>query len=194
MTNDMNRFEAVAGPSSVREALDEFKEVQSRRVAHWKEYEEAMAHYERTDLPQYGKEAQSDDKAHRCGAPPSSDGRPASDHYRSAALPMTDAILSKVMSLVTSGLLDCSHCVRTIETELRGNLRSSQLADLVGNVQDQENKVLRTIVQRDQNKRIGKLEGRDMSEDIQQANEEVIVLRRGIQDLMSEINAELADL
>lgn len=207
MTIDNAAHESTpAGPSTPREALDEFKKVQSRRVAHWKEYDEALEHYERTnvaadDAQQHahqqltGSSSGAAASTHRCGVS-AHDAQPPgrSDHYHTVELPMTDSIFAKIVSLVTSGLLDCSHCVRAIETELRTQLGREDLASLVGKVQDIENRVLRTIVQRDQNRRIGKVEGRDMSESIAQANSDISSLRRDIQDSMEEINAEIADL
>ncbi|PWN32185.1 uncharacterized protein FA14DRAFT_182097 [Meira miltonrushii] len=205
-TTDQN----TAGPQSALEALKAFKEVQERRIAHWKEYDEALEHYERTNLNAETRDdadeeeettstSQTQQVPHRCGPQPgshSSNGTSAShnDHYHSVALPMTDEIFSKILSLVTSGLLDCSHSARTIETELRTALQRPDLARMVGQVQDHENSVLRKIVERDQTKRIAKLEGRDLNDAIQFSNQQINQARERIQESMEDIAAEMAEL
>lgn len=179
-------------------------------MAHWKEYDEALEHYERTNLNTENRNdvdeeenptstSQTQQVPHRCGPQPgshASNGTSSShnDHYHSVALPMTDEIFSKILSLVTSGLLDCSHSARAIETELRTALQRPDLARMVGKVQDHENVVLRNIVERDQNKRIAKLEGRDLTDVIQQSNQQVDQARERIQESMEDIAAEMAEL
>lgn len=143
--------------------------------------------------------SQTQQTPHRCGAQPNSHtaiGTTSShnDHYHSVALPMTDAIFSKILALVTSGLLDCSHSARAIETELRTALQRPDLARMVGQVQDEENVVLRSVVERDQNKRIAKLEGRDLTDVIQQSNQQINQARERIQGSMEDIAAEMAEL
>lgn len=181
-------------------------------MAHWKEYDEALEHYERTNLfadeniSVAGQEQASAKHpvenggqattGHRCGSShvPAASGMGTPGHYHSVALPMSDAIFSKVLALVTSGLLDCSHSVRAVETEMRTTLARPDLASLVGQVQGMENGVLRHIVERDQNKRIAKVEGRDLSAVITQHDQAVQQQRSLIQDVMAEINAEMAEL
>lgn len=108
---------------------------------------------------------------------------------------MTDGVFTKILSLVTSGLLDSSHCVRAVETELRSRFNQSTLAGYVGQVQNLENKVLRCIVERDQSKRTAMVEGRDVDEEsLRQKDASVREYRQEIQDLMAEINAEVAEL
>lgn len=192
--------------------MNQIKEVQERRVAHWKEYDEALEHYERTNLNVIESEevapgneeeiessVHSQQISHRCGPQPTShltngSSTAHNDHYHSVALPMTDAIFSKILALVTSGLLDCSHSVRAIETELRTALQRPDLARMVGHVQDDENKVLRNTVERDQNKRLAKMEGRDLTDVIGQSNEQIKQARERIQESMEEISAEMAEL
>jgi len=178
----------------------QYQEVQERRVAHWKEYDEALEHYERTNLnvennntPEEDEESTSQTQQiqHRCGPQTNSH---SSNHYHSVELPMTDAVFSKILALVTSGLLDCSHSARAIETELKTALQRTDLARLVGQVQDQENIVLRKVVERDQNKRIAKIEGRDLNDVIQQSNQQINQARERIQEKMEDIAAEMAEL
>lgn len=256
--NEGSQTASGSGPATAVEALQAFRETQERRVAHWKEYEEALGIYERTNLnaraeadrsgandsdssewsraalngrtPQkngteHGETAEGASASsaaiaaaaargaagHRCGAPPSSasedvgDGSAASgggvgdgdggNHYHSVELPMTDEIFNKVLSLVTSGLLDCSHAVRTVETELRTALGRPDLARLVGRVQDLENAVLRSVVERDQTKRRAKVEGRDLStEDMLRLDAAIRENRAEIQETMGDIGAEMAEL
>lgn len=177
-----------AGPPNVQEAIKAFKDAQEQRVNHWKEYDEAIAIFTAQ------QESTHSDRRNGSMTTPMTNGT-SSGHYQSEALPMTEDIFTKIVSLVTSGLLDSSHIVRAIETELRTRFHEVQLADLVGKVQDLENKVLRNIVQRDQIVRSAQLEGRQEDhESINRYNHEVQDYREEIQELMSEINAEVAEL
>lgn len=199
---------ATAGPSTALEALQAFKEAQERRVAHWQEYDEAMRHYD-DSTPRLQQASSNDAGEIRTGPTPSSEaastsgqgqgrgrgcGHGSSSHYDEGPLPISDELMAKILSLVTSGLLDCSHTVRTVETELRTALSRSDLADLVGKVQALENTVLRSIVERDQNKRRARLEARDLDADIQASEATVRQTRQEIAEVMTEINAEMAEL
>jgi hypothetical protein len=180
----------AGGPPTVFEAVKAFKDAQEQRVNHWKEYDEAIALYQK------GSTTNAEDT----DTTPSNEIRKASgsssaEHYRTEPIPMTDEIFTKILSLVTSGLLDSSHCVRAVETELRSRFNQATLADYVGKVQDLENIVLRTIVERDQTRRSAMVEGRDVDEDsLRQKDQSIQANRQEIQDLMAEINAEVAEL
>jgi hypothetical protein len=185
-----------AGPPSVFEAIKAFRSAQEQRVNHWKEYDEAIALYQHSTTTEGG---QADTASLAAEAPPSLNGSSssngASGHYRTEAMPMTDDIFTKILSLVTSGLLDSSHCVRAVETELRSRFNQPTLANYVGQVQDLENKVLRCIVERDQTKRTAMVQGRDIDrESLRQKDANVREYRQEIQDLIAEINAEVAEL
>lgn len=206
--------EAAAGPSTALEALQAFKEAQERRVAHWQEYDEAMKHYDENatprlanpnsssndageirDMPADSSIAQSANQQNQgqgrgCGA-----GGHAHGHYDEGPLPISDELMAKILSLVTSGLLDCSHAVRAVETELRSSrLHRPDLADLVGKIQSLENAVLRATVSRDQTRRRAKLEARDLDADISASQITVQETRQEIAEVMAEINAEMAEL
>ena len=174
-----------AGPSSVLDAVKAFKDAQEQRVNHWREYDEALALYQSSSQQTPPLASRG---AHVDGA------NPGGSHYRSEPLPMTDDIFAKVLSLVTSGLLDSSHSVRAVETELRSRFKQERLASLVGQVQDAENAVLRCIVQRDQEWRRADVQGRDHSGGSGQQDAAVQTHRQQIQDLMDEINAEVAEM
>lgn len=105
---------------------------------------------------------------------------------------MSDEIYAKILSLVTSGLLDCSHSVRAIETELRSALNRPDLALLVGRVQDLENSVLRNIVERDQSKRRASLQDREVGDELNQLDDRIQSDRASIQETMDEIQGEIA--
>lgn len=182
-----------SGPSSVFEAIKAFKDAQEQRVNHWKEYDEAIALYQTST----NADAASTSPLNNGSAATTTNGArlTESNHYRTEALPMTDEIFTKILSLVTSGLLDSSHCVRAVETELRTRFNQVTIANYIGQVQDLENKVLRSIVERDQSKRTAMVEGRDIDdESLRQKDKNVTVYRQEIQELMAEINAEVAEL
>lgn len=175
-----------AGPPTVFEAVKAFQRAQEQRVSHWREYDDAIALYQHSTNTEGG---QASTAAHS----PTKGTRSA--HYHTEAMPMTDGVFTKILSLVTSGLLDSSHCVRAVETELRSRFNQSTLAGYVGQVQNLENKVLRCIVERDQSKRTAMVEGRDVDEEsLRQKDASVREYRQEIQDLMAEINAEVAEL
>jgi hypothetical protein len=105
------------------------------------------------------------------------------------------------LALITAGLLDASHEVRTCATALRSLSSSSSslssassarhCAELLDAVQDAENAVLRAIVARDSARRD---KVRDRSEEIAQCEREVGDKRREIEELCAEIRAEMAEL
>lgn len=103
-----------------------------------------------------------------------------------------DGMMAQILRLVTEGLIECSHRARAIQTEL--NHLNPHLATLVSNIQDTENKILRTTVERDQLVRSASLQDRDFSGTIQQKNNELNQLRATVAEHMQEISAEMADL
>lgn len=171
-------------------------------MAHWKEYDEAQEHYARSsnqhvDRPEAREHHRHDASEHwgrqRC-APSLGQQRAHSNdaNYATVVTPMSDEIYAKILSLVTSGLLDCSHSVRAIETELRSALNRPDLALLVGRVQDLENSVLRNIVERDQSKRRASLQDREVGDELNQLDDRIQSDRASIQETMDEIQGEIA--
>lgn len=134
-----------APPRDVLSILRTFLETQQRRVGLWNEYEEAMeghlravraekdqiaavsdgsatgasltnGHAETTASSPMDHPPASDSGSHP--APPHSHEH-GSSHYDSTPLPLSDpGLLARIISLVTSGLLDCAHETRTIALEL----------------------------------------------------------------------------
>ncbi|UZJ57159.1 hypothetical protein CBS101457_006479 [Exobasidium rhododendri] len=187
-----------AGPSSIQDAVKAFKDAQEQRVNHWKEYDEAMALYQQqsrsTLASTTSNQTPSNGNLGAAAAAAAAAGE-SSGHYHAEVVPLTDDVFVKILALVTSGLLDSSHIVRAIETELRTRFNQRLLADLVGHIQDLENAVLRSIVRRDQSIRTANVEGRNIHDsDIQQENLAVQNHRQEIQELMAEINAEMAEM
>lgn len=190
-----------AGPPNVLEVIKAFKDAQEQRVNHWKEYDKAIALYEKdqhqscTINQTVQEEGGSNNGDGSTAGGRCSHGASSNGHYHTDPLPMSDDIFAKILSLVTSGLLDSSHSVRAVETELRSRFHQNQLADLVGQVQDLENKVLRKIVQRDQDNRKAALEGRDIDQKaLRQQDSAIQDCRQEIQELVAEINAEVAEM
>ena len=258
-----NEGQAQAQPifrhPTLLEALQAFKQAQERRVAHWAEYEEAMkAFFE----PSAGQKSDADaDEEEESGASTirrrrgpingsqnleeSTEGSASNDqhtHYDAQLRTLDEGVMSQILRLVTTGLLECSHEVRAIQIELAAprsadatsplgamddgaevrstpsitgtaagegemSLKSPQprpaelirpdLAAIIGSVQDLENALLRQIVQRDQARRLERIESDSVtntSEDIAQAQREIARIKGEITEKMQEINAEMAEL
>lgn len=70
----------------------------------------------------------------------------------------SDGLITRIVSLVTSGLLDCAHETRALSLEVRHGShygeRRAELADQVDAVQEAENDVLRKVVRRDQARKV----------------------------------------
>lgn len=172
-------------PHNALSVLKTFMETQQRRVNHWKEYDEAIEEHLKqvvqpprrpsgtADLGELqsasGREAEPAVEGQGEDAQQGSNARPlvnrhdgqhrhAHSHYESTPQPLDDELVARVISLVTSGLLDCGHETRAIELELThsANLQpdGAPLGRLIGQVQDRENEVLRKVVKRDQIRRV----------------------------------------
>lgn len=185
-------------PTDVLTILRTFMDTQQRRVNLWKEYEDAMeAHLSsRETLPDQEEQT-----------PQGTQG-----HYASEAVSLQDpTLMTRIISLVTSGLLDCSHETRTIALQLNDDGSDSEsegqrqstyrpdMARLIGKIQDTENEVLRCIVKRDTIRRTAKGEERELSaqeqEEVQESTRLVQRLREEkVQELVDEIRAEMTDL
>ncbi|CAO1621059.1 unnamed protein product [Jaminaea pallidilutea] len=180
-------------PKDVLSVLKTFMEVQERRVQHWKEYQEAMDGHLASgssgqqqngalepsvdgDAEAVGPQvnghahAQSEDPSIADPAAPGHIRSPNHSHYASSSVsvPLADPnLMNRIISLVTSGLIDCGHETRTIALTLKdagggGEASSSSptsplyrpdLARIIDSIQDCENQVLRSIVRRDQLRR-----------------------------------------
>lgn len=194
-----------APPTDTLSILKTFMETQERRVNLWKEYEEAMEGHltSREELPSEEAAAAASTATH------SHDH----GHYDSTGtrVSLQDSdLMTRIISLVTSGLLDCSHETRTIATQLSSNddgdgdgaaaarLRPD-LARLIGKIQDTENAVLRAIVKRDTIRRTAKGEERELTaqeqQEVQELTAQVKTLRdEKIQEYVDDIRAEMTDL
>lgn len=224
--------EVEQGAPSVLAALQTFKATQERRVATWSEYEDAIrVHLNTSQSNSSHVESQNDAGERRTKDDEENDqisssqglqecshshGNGAShDHYQSPQS-INNNVMSEILRLVTSSLLDCSHESRVIQTELETKFQRKDLSDLVGRIQDLENKLLRNIVERDQIRKIDQLrkeegqvdedqEGEGLSleerekklEDekkVEKLEKEIGGIKEEIEDQMMEIRAELAEL
>ncbi|PWN98895.1 hypothetical protein FA09DRAFT_329375 [Tilletiopsis washingtonensis] len=182
------------------ELLRAFFAAQQRRRAHWAEYDEAFAALAASASPGAHPTAAAPEHAAEAGAC----GCVAASHV---AAPLREQDLPRILALITAGLLDASHEVRTCATALRSLSSSSSssssasasassaparhCAELLDAVQDAENAVLRAIVARDSARRD---KVRDRSEEIAQCEREVGDKRRDIEELCAEVRAEMAEL
>lgn len=134
-------------PKDVLSVLKTFMEVQERRVQHWKEYQEAIdGHLASGSSEQQQNDAlepsvdgdaevverqvnghghghaQSEDPSIADPAAPGHIRSPNHSHYASSSVsvPLADPnLMNRIISLVTSGLIDCGHETRTIALTLK---------------------------------------------------------------------------
>lgn len=185
-TTPRERFPAP--PTECLPILQTFMETQQRRVNLWKEYNEAMEGHlsSRESLPSHEEQQQQQQDS----------------HYTSDRVSLQDSdLMTRILGLVTSGLLDCSHESRTIALQLNENENpgAGQMASLVNRIQDTENVILRQIVKRDTIRRTAKSEGRQLTsqeeEEVKGLTQEVKQLREEkVQEYVDEIRAEMTDL
>ncbi|PWN53749.1 hypothetical protein IE53DRAFT_383746 [Violaceomyces palustris] len=175
MTSDPSQDGARSVEELTLLALKSFKECQERRVAHWNEYEDAMKTHlspsanrvaEREPRGVHGEATELDPRM--TGSSLNDPGQillnhscSAHDHGSNGAgvgsgRGIDDGVMKEILRLVTEGLISCSHEARAIQTELLTNprLNRSDLSEMVGGIQDLENKVLKNIVRRDQLRRL----------------------------------------
>ncbi|CEH17346.1 hypothetical protein CBOM_03396 [Ceraceosorus bombacis] len=183
---------------NVIEILKAFFAAQEQRRSHWAEFDDALASITSSadaasNNAQSGRHhssssssAQSD--AHDSPAT-SARGCQACSAQSLSSLPLTEADLPRILSLVTAGLLDASHRVRTCSTELRAR-QEEDLATSVDRVQDLENDVLRSVVRNETIRRDGQ---RDHHDEVQQCSNRIRSCREGIQEACAEIRAELTE-
>lgn len=222
--------EVEQGAPSILAALQTFKATQERRVSTWSEYEDAIkVHLNTFQSSNSHVESQNDAGERRtkdddengqtsqglqeCSHSHGNDG--SHDHYQSPQS-INNNVMSEILRLVTSSLLDCSHESRVIQTELETKFQRKDLSDLVGRIQDLENKLLRNIVERDQIRKIDQLRKEEGQEDEDQEGEglsleerekkledekkveklekEIGGIKEEIEDQMMEIRAEIAEL
>ncbi|PWN30016.1 hypothetical protein BDZ90DRAFT_229053 [Jaminaea rosea] len=215
-------------PKDLLSVLKTFMATQDRRVSLWKEYEEAMEGHlkAKQEQKERGVDLNEDEAAapttnghHANGdhAPVSGEG-----HYATTTVPLSsDNLISRIVSLVTTGLLDCAHETRSLSLELRHNesFARPDLARMVDGVQEAENEVLRKVVKRDQVRRVlvtqgdeearkvlagptngqdevgGPGEGNSVEEGIASLTAGIEELRKGrIAELLVEVRAEMTDL
>lgn len=191
-------------------ALKAVKSTQEKRVAFWAEYEDALGAHLAVPLSEGGESGRGEREG--AGArDPDGEGQELANgsvsghghdhghghshgHYDPPPRGLDDVVMVEVLRLVTQGLLDCSHTLRTLETELRTTLARPDLARLAGQIQDGENELLRTTVRRDQLRKVARLEERDAEEEVRALDGEVKRLRESIGELMQEVNAEMAEM
>lgn len=189
------------GPSSPLQLLKAVKEVQERRIAVWREYEDAFD----TFLSQSASSVSAPVNGSQNDAPPphiegEESGRCAG--CSTTTVPLSERLLAQIMQITTQALIECGHRLRAIQTELAHSI-TPQLATLVDSIQSKENTLLRTIVSRDQLRKttIKPVDTPTETQTDHQAiqtiaalDTEVQATRAEITELMQEIYAESLEL
>lgn len=236
-------------PRSLLTILRTFMDTQQRRVNLWNEYDEAMEGHIKANADTASTNGSQHAEQQTTESVPANDAsatsphepqshhehsanggcaHTGSGHYQSTPLPLSNPdLMTRIISLVTSGLLDCAHETRAIALELASPTSQTEagsdqateapsddgtaadrarLSLLVNSVQDCENVVLRSIVQRDQARvRAVRPAGEtapaangDTADDatlVAELDEKIRDLRQGrIAELMEELRGEMADL
>ncbi|PWN43127.1 hypothetical protein IE81DRAFT_322637 [Ceraceosorus guamensis] len=180
---------------NVIEILKAFFAAQEQRRSHWAEFDDALASINSpadaaSNSARSGQHHSSSAQADAHDSPATSArGCQACSAQSLSSLPLTETDLPRILSLVTAGLLDASHRVRTCSTELRGR-QEEDLATSVDRVQDLENDVLRSVVRIETIRRDGQ---RDHHDEVQQCSDRIRSCREEIQEACAEIQAELAE-
>lgn len=185
--------------STPLELLKAVKEVQERRVAVWREYDDAFDTFlspsSSSSLPVNGSQHNPDPVSYA-----ETSGRGCAG-CSTTTIPLSEDLLAQIMQITTQALIECSHRLRIIQTELNHS-SAPHLARLVDAVQLKENALLRNVVQRDQLRKttlrpaLGEVE-RDDEEArgrIAQLDGEVKSVRGEIAELMQEVYAEGVEL
>jgi len=200
---------AAAGPSSTPlELLKAVKEVQERRVAVWREYDDAFDTFLDPSSSSSSTTAGPVNGSQNTASHP----HPTTDENlgrgcagcSTSTIPLTEDLLAQIMQITTQALIECGHRLRTIQTEL-AHSTSPELARLVDQIQAKENALLRAVVGRDQLRKTtlkpaeaeGGLERDDAGEAeerIREMDEDVKEIRAEIGELMQEIYAESVEL
>ncbi|KAK0570283.1 hypothetical protein OC861_000026 [Tilletia horrida] len=142
---------------------------------------------------------------------PTTEAQPQADVAPPPLPEVNGPMLLQIVNLVTQGLLSCSHQTRMLEGHLRDPAPPTEassatdpqpdlaLANLMGKAQDLENSLLRITVKRDQ-LRTGDLHSgadanlRDNQEEIEDLSRQRMRIRQEINEIMSEVQAEIAEL
>ncbi len=185
--------------STPLELLKAVKEVQERRVAVWREYDDAFDTFlspsSSSSLPVNGSQNNPDP------IPTSDSSGRGCAGCSTTTIPLSEDLLAQIMQITTQALIECSHRLRSIQTEL-DHSSAPHLARLVDAVQTKENALLRSVVQRDQLRKTtlkpaaGEVERDDeeAKSRIAQLDGDVKSVRGEIAELMQEVYAESVEL
>lgn len=178
---------AVEG-STPLELLKAVREVQERRVALWREYEDAF-----TIFLAPRSNAVSSSAVTTASVENGSNRGCAADTMGQLGTPISEDLLAQILQITTQGLIECSHRLRSIQLELR-HTTSPNLAALIDSIQTHENTLLRSIVHRDQLRRSSAQNPVDTSADVDRLYTTIQATRSALNELMQEVAAETADL
>lgn len=193
--NDTSNTDAAAGPSSTPlELLKAVKEVQERRVAVWREYDDAFDTFldpssssSTTSGPVNGSQNTASHPSHTSDE---SSGRGCAG-CSTSTVPLSEDLLAQIMQITTQALIECGHRLRMIQTEL-AHSTSPELARLVDRIQAKENALLRAVVGRDQLRKTTLKPGAEAESEVQrddagEAEERIRELDEGVKEIRAEI-------
>lgn len=200
MTNDIDS----EAPSTPLELLKAVKEVQERRISVWREYDDAFSTYLN---PSSSIDNGPVNGSQNGSSASNADGQTATGigcaGCSTSPIPLSEDLLAQILQITTQALIECSHRVRAIQTEL-AHSTVPDLAGLVDRIQGKENALLRKVVERDQlRKTTLKPQGREngahrveagAQERIKELDRDVQAIRAEVGELMQEVYAELAEL
>lgn len=197
------RVDESVASSTPLELLKAVKEVQERRIAVWREYDDAFHSFLHPPTsPSTGpvngslNNLDADTLAGAESGSGSGSGRGCAGCSRSA-IPLTEDLLAQIVQLTTQALIECAHRLRSIQTEL-AHSNMPNLAALVDRIQTKENTLLRTVVHRDQLRKtsLKPVSAQDQT-DIDTSNDDQDETRKRIaafDESIHQTRAELAEL
>lgn len=201
----------ASASSTPLELLKAVKEVQERRISVWREYDDAFDTFlnpsstSSSSGPVNGS-LNTDSHPSHPSQSTSSESNTTSGRCSGCSttpIPLSEDLLAQIVQITTQALIECSHRLRSIQTEL-SHSPSPNLATLADRIQTKENALLRTIVQRDQLRKTtlkpfqettnGDRDEAEAKETIARLDQEVKKTRREIAELMQEVYAESLEL
>lgn len=199
--------DSTASCSTPLELLKAVKEVQERRVAVWKEYDDAFDTFLNPSPSSSSGPINGSLNTASSSNPDASSTEEEETRGRGCAgcttttVPLSEDLLAQILQITTQALIECGHRLRSIQTELAHSTAPS-LATLIDRIQTKENALLRSLVQRDQLRKVtlkpqaeaAERDDEEAKERIHKLDEEVKQARVDIAELMQEVYAESLEL
>ncbi|SNX83491.1 uncharacterized protein MEPE_02198 [Melanopsichium pennsylvanicum] len=213
--NDTNHVDNATA-STPLELLKAVKEVQERRIAIWREYDDAFNTFldpssssssssflsntkpvnGSLNIP-FSSSSSSQSVSHSWSIQDQTveNNGPRCVDCSNTTVPISENLLVQILQITTQALIECGHRLRTIQTELNHS-SAPKLGLLVDKIQINENKLLRCIVHRDQLRKLTLNSDQHQHEKstITQLDQQVNLFRQQLSELIQDVYAESVEL